>query len=102
MAQGLPRRKTTAIYIRTRFNQRGLWNDVQSGKLAQHVVKDRHPSSSRANEPVCTRSQLVRYADQHGKTVALVHQYLRQDGSLGASGKPDPKLLIDVGEVLHL
>lgn len=102
MAQGLPRRKTTAIYLRTRFNQRRLWNDAQSGKLAQHVVKDRHPSSPLANEPVCTRSQLVRYADQHGTTVALVHQYLRQDGSLGASGRPDPKLLIDGGEVLHL
>jgi hypothetical protein len=102
MAQGLPRRKTTANELRRRFNQRGLWSDVQAGKLMQHVVKDRHPSPPVAKEPICTRSQLVRYADQRGKTVALVHQYLRQDGTLGASGRPDPKMLLDGGELLHL
>jgi len=34
--------------------------------------------------------------------VALVHQYLRRDGSLGASGKPDPKMLFDRGELLYV
>lgn len=28
---------------------------------------------------------------------ALVHQYVRPDGSLGGSGQPDPKLLIEEG-----
>ncbi len=53
-----------------------------------------------AGEPVCTRSQLVTYFDADGERVAIVHQYLRQDGTLGASGLPDPKWLLHGGEVL--
>jgi len=47
----------------------------------------------RMQEPVCTRSQLVVYVTPEGESVALVHQYRRIDGTLGASGKPDPKRL---------
>jgi hypothetical protein len=39
----------------------------------------------------------VAYIDQNGREVALVHQYVRSDGSLGASGMPDPKRLFENG-----
>ena len=49
------------------------------------------------HEPPGTRSQMVAYVDASGQRVALVHQYLRPDGTLGGSGRPDPKLLIEGG-----
>ena len=32
-----------------------------------------------------------------GPRVALVHQYLRPDGTVGASGRPDPKAVLERG-----
>jgi hypothetical protein len=31
------------------------------------------------------------------RRIALVHQYLRPDGTVGASGRPDPKAILDRG-----
>lgn len=56
------------------------------------LVKERHPKSPKT-EPYCTLSQMIAYV-KDGKRVALAHQYLRQDGTIGASGKPDPKMII--------
>jgi hypothetical protein len=33
-----------------------------------------------------------------GTEIARAHRYLRPDGSIGGSGKPDPKLLIADGK----
>jgi hypothetical protein len=40
---------------------------------------------------------MVEYLDPSGDRVALVHQYLRTDGRLGASGRPDPKWVVITG-----
>ena len=77
-----------------------MFTTALSGEPTTEVRRDRHPSQPRAGEPVCTRSQLVTYVDVQGQRVAIVHQYLRQDGTLGASGLPDPKWLLHDGEVL--
>jgi hypothetical protein len=42
------------------------------------------------HQPFGTRSQIIAYFDGDRK-VAIVHQYLRADGSIGGSGRPDPK-----------
>ena len=42
--------------------------------------------------PPGTRSQIIRYFKGR-QWVLEVHQYLRPDGTLGASGLPDPKRL---------
>jgi hypothetical protein len=42
--------------------------------------------------PQGTRSQTIRYF-KGNQWVVEVHQYLRPDGTLGASGRPDPKRL---------
>jgi hypothetical protein len=47
-----------------------------------------------ANQPPGTRSQMISYRDSNDKEIARVHQYLKTDGMLGASGKPDPKRLL--------
>ena len=73
---------------------------MAEGELTSHVVIDNHPSPPLADEPVCTKSQLVAYLNQFGKKVALVHQYVRIDGTIGASGRPDPKEVFHKG-ILH-
>lgn len=83
----------SAAELRRMFNEQDFWGRAERGELMQSLMADSHPSSPRANLPICTRSQMVAYFDK-GVKVALVHQYLRPDGTLGASGRPDPKRLL--------
>jgi hypothetical protein len=39
------------------------------------------------------------YWNQEREPVALVHQYVRPDGSIGGSGLPDPKRVVIGGTV---
>jgi len=40
---------------------------------------------------------MISYLDPHGREIARVHQYLRKNGTLGGSGRPDPKKLLHNG-----
>lgn len=82
------------------FNKGQYWERVQSGELKAVPLEDRHPSLTKANEPFCTRSQMISYRDSEDNEVARVHQYLRTDKTIGASGKPDPKRVL-AGTVLY-
>ena len=84
------------------FNEQGLWEKTKSGELTTVTLEDRHPSLTAANEPFCTHSQMVSYRDASDNEVARVHQYLRPDGTIGASGKPDPKRVFIDGTVFRL
>ena len=88
--------------MQRRFNDGRYWERLKSGELSAILLEDRHPAVTAANEPHCTRSQMVSYRDQESNEVARVHQYLRADGSLGASGKPDPKRLFEDGILYRL
>lgn len=46
-----------------------------------------------------TRSMMVSYVDESLHRVFMVHLYLSPDGSIGASGRPDPKWLFENGIV---
>jgi hypothetical protein len=84
------------------FNEGGYWDKTKSGEFSTVVLEDRHPTLSAASEPFCTRSQMVSYRDPAGNEAARVHQYLRMNGTIGASGKPDPKRLYFKGELYRL
>ncbi len=71
-----------------------------SGELREEVWKSHHPSQPKAMEPFCTKSQMVKYLDARGREVARAHRYLRKDGTIGASGLPDPKQFRD-GETVY-
>lgn len=72
----------------------GLYPDkLRNGELTAKLKREGHPSPPKAFLPACTRSQVVVYLDQSSRMVAIVHQYLKPDGTLGASGNPDPKAL---------
>ena len=61
--------------------------------------KDVHLTKPTNGMPPCTRSQAIGFksAQTPAQLVAVVHQYVLADGSLGASGRPDPKLLLHDG-----
>jgi hypothetical protein len=84
------------------FNANDYWGRAKSGEFTQKILKDGHPSPPLADEPFCTKSQIVEYVDRSGNTVAHVHQYVRTDGTLGASGRPDPKALCHNGVLYYV
>ena len=88
--------------MRQFFNQANLWEKLRTGELRAVVKEERHPALVQAREPYCTRSQMLSYLDDNGNEVARVHQYLRPDGQIGASGKPDPKRLLLNGTLYRL
>lgn len=85
--------------LRRLFNEGRYWERVRSGELYEVLYREGHPSPKDSHEPPCTRSQIIAYLDAQGRQVAIVHQYLRKDGSLGGSGKPDPKKLFHRGKI---
>lgn len=91
--QGRQLRYVSRTEIRRIFNNNEYHEKVQSGEFTRELLADRHLRRRRpSGDPFCTRSQKYAYKDGD-KYVATVHQYLRPDGTLGASGLPDPKRL---------
>lgn len=88
--------------MRERFNRSNYADRLQAGELVEHILEDRHPSLTAANEPFCTYSQMISYREHDGNEVARVHQYLRPDKTIGASGHPDPKRVLDGGILYRL
>lgn len=68
--------------------------------MREIVLKERHPAPPRSGEPLCTKSQIISYICGDLE-IARAHRYLRPDGTIGGSGKPDPKLLV-VGECRYI
>jgi len=95
-------KKVNATTLRQLFNNGSFWQRLKSGSLTACIVRQNHPSPPLAFVPYCTRSQLLSYHEKSGKKVAIVHQYLKPDGMLGASGKPDPKFVLYNGVRYHL
>jgi hypothetical protein len=42
---------------------------------------------------------MIAYYNQQGKKVAIAHQYVKPDGTIGGSGRPDPKWLLEEGVI---
>jgi len=66
--------------------------------MREVLLKERHPASPKSGEPHCTRSQILSYACGD-REIARAHRYVRPDGAIGASGKPDPKCLFAEGKI---
>jgi len=81
-----------------------LFNQHFASTLSRYrriVERDDHPNPPPHGESLCTRSQYISYVDANDEPVVEVHQYVRRDGSIGASGRPDPKLLV-MGGVIYI
>jgi hypothetical protein len=72
-----------------------------AGDYVARALRDGYPCCLRSErpcsiptEPPNTKSLILGFLKPNGPLVFLVHCYLRPDGSLGASGRLDPKYLI--------
>lgn len=92
-------RRVSASELRELFNDGGYEEKVAADELIA-VVEREHPARPQAGEPAGTLSQMIWYFDSSMNRVALVHQYLRPDGTIGGSGRPDPKRLLLDNEIL--
>ena len=91
-----PTKRVSSSVLRQLFNDSGYWEQCKNGQVHSILRKSKHPASPLAGEPICTQSQYITYVNIAGEKIAGVHQYLRPDGTIGLSGRPDPKeVLID-------
>ena len=96
-----PRRRVSVEQIRQRFNADDYVSRVQTGLLRQVVRLDKPMADATCDAkgyPRGTRKQMIAYLEGEQR-VALVHQVVLPDGTLGASGRPDPKELLVAGEI---
>lgn len=84
--------RVPATILREAFNSSQLPDLIGRGDLETTMLRDSHlENPERVGERYCTRGQMIRYCDEQGALMVEVFQYLRSDGSLGASGLQDPK-----------
>lgn len=83
----------TPDIIREHFNRSQIIDQVRAGQLDTITKRSSHRAPPPPSEPFCTQSQILYYYTKEGTPVAVVHQYLRPDGTIGGSGLPDPKRL---------
>lgn len=87
--------------MRKLFNEGGYWEKVQNGEWTSHVLESRI-SDALTQETVQITSTMLSYRDRDGNEMARIHQYQRPDGSIAASGLPDPKRLLQDGILYRL
>ena len=85
--------------IRELFNDGKYWTRARNREFTLEYIYNK-PAPASAGQPRGTKSQVIAYINSNGEQIALVHQYLKRDGTLGGSGMPDPKELLQ-GEVLY-
>jgi hypothetical protein len=90
----------TADELRQHFNSQGFTEKIRIGAVSVRIEKE-WAAPPHLGFPEGTKSQRVAYIGGNGQLVAVVHQYRRPDGSLAASGLPDPKRVV-VGDVLYI
>jgi hypothetical protein len=90
--------------LREIFN-RSILPRIEAGEL-QEYIEDQGPAHPKYRQEPGARSQMVTYYESGkaegkilGEKVAIVHRYLNPDGSIGASGMPDPKSIKHEGQI---
>jgi hypothetical protein len=85
--------------LRALFNEGNYWTRARNGEFTLECIYNK-PAPAKAGQPRGTKSQIIAYINSKGEQIALVHQYLKRDGTLGGGGQPDPKELLQ-GDVLY-
>jgi hypothetical protein len=99
--QSPPIKRIPVEEMRRRFNDGGYWEKVQDGKWTAIPLESRISDALDQEQGQIT-SLMLSYRDENGDEVARVHQYEREDGTLAASGRPDPKRLLQDGILYRL
>lgn len=88
--------------MRCRFNRAHYWQRMQAGEFIA-IIQKSNPARPAAGQPPGALSQELYYINrQTSMEVARVHQYMLPNGTLGAWGKPDPKVIHLEGITYHL
>ena len=97
----MPTRRVSEFELRRLFNDGRYYERAQAREFRTVIVSEnrRQGGDRRIRN---SKSQIVEYWDKFGTLIARVHQYRMADGSLGASGRPDPKLLRHEGVLYRL
>jgi hypothetical protein len=90
-----------ATRLRELFRAARILERVESGELDAVVTSQNEPNPQ-YNQPEGTVSQTITYFDKDRKQAAQAHQFLLSDGSIGGSGKPDPKRVLYEGVLYYL
>jgi hypothetical protein len=88
--------------MRERFNRGMYWERMKAGEFTAVVRKPGKPQPEILAQWPTAISQSVSYLDSMNNEIARVHQYVLPDGTIVASGRPDPKLLYEDGVLYHL
>ena len=84
--------------LRKIFKDSGLEARFKARAISFRVKRKFHyPSPKPSFEPHCTKSEMVDLVEDDGTVVASCHRYMRPDGTIGASGKIDPKFVLFEG-----
>ena len=83
--------------LRRRFAEGDYLNRALAGEFGCCLTRTKRARSR--DEPPGTQSVAASYVNESLHCIFLVHFYLRPDGTIGGSGKPDPKWLFVDGVV---
>jgi hypothetical protein len=95
-----PIKRLSKIEMRKMFHEYQCMQKLANGALRSMVLKQRHSNPITSKQQFCTHSQLVSIQDSNGEEIVRAHQYKRPDGTIGASGLPDPVRLF-IGGVIY-
>ena len=86
--------------IRSLFNGSQYPALIANGSLVALPLRRTHLQKPSPHQgPLCTHSEVILYQSNEKSLFVIIHQYLKPDGSLGASGRPDPKRIKIDGEI---
>ena len=86
--------------MRDLFYENQLLQKINKHELTLVLLKERHSDPIKSGQVFCTYSQLLSIQDDKGNDIARAHQYKRPNGTIGASGMPDP-LWMFIGGVIY-
>jgi hypothetical protein len=92
-----PRRLVCPTILRQRFNAMDFPGRIARREVFERVVHVGTPRPA-AHQEAGTVAETVVYMDERWRFLARVHQYRKPNGTLGGSGRPDPKVLVVDGE----
>jgi len=95
-----PTRRVDPTELRRIFNDGQYYDRVVRNEWTERIESER-PARPEAGQVAGTMSRMVWYFDESGSSIALVHEYRAPDGSLGGSGRPDPKRISLDNEILY-
>lgn len=78
---------------------------IENGIYREAVTDDStlQPATARQKGfPVGTRTQFVRYYDSNERYLVGMHRYILPDGTVGASGRADPKYVVIADAIYYI